>query len=54
MEPKNSLAVFQDAKIRKVWHENEWWFSVEDMTRALTDSKDPKHILEGSQASLSK
>ena len=38
---KNALAVFEDATIRKIWHENEWWFVIEDVVRALTNSKDP-------------
>ncbi|MBS3108112.1 Bro-N domain-containing protein [Candidatus Woesearchaeota archaeon] len=37
-----ALAVFQDKKIRRVWHNEEWWFSVEDIVFALTDSVDPK------------
>jgi len=38
----NKLAVFQDKKIRKVWHKEEWWFSVVDVVGALTDSEDPR------------
>ncbi|MFA5797225.1 MAG: Bro-N domain-containing protein [Candidatus Woesearchaeota archaeon] len=37
-----SLAVFQDKKIRKIWHNDEWWFSVVDIIAALTDSVDSK------------
>jgi DNA-damage-inducible protein D len=36
------VAFFQDKKIRKVWHEEEWWFSVVDIAEALTDSTVPK------------
>ncbi len=42
MEEKKSLAVFQDKKIRRVWHKDEWYFSVIDVVGALTDSVDPK------------
>ena len=38
----NSLVVFQDKKIRRAWHNNEWFFSVVDVVAALTDSADPK------------
>lgn len=27
----NRLAVFQGKHIRKVFHENEWWFSIIDV-----------------------
>jgi DNA-damage-inducible protein D len=37
----NELAVFQD-RIRKVWHEGEWWFSVVDVVEILTDSPSPR------------
>jgi hypothetical protein len=36
------IAVFKGKKIRKVIHENEWWFSVVDVVEALTDSEDPR------------
>jgi hypothetical protein len=36
----DELAVFQD-RIRKVWHEDEWWFSVVDVVEVLTDSPRP-------------
>ena len=38
----NGLAVFQDKEIRKVWHNEEWWFSVVDVVGALSDSVDAK------------
>jgi hypothetical protein len=40
-----SLAVFEGKKIRRVWHENEWWFVLEDIVAALTDSADPKQYI---------
>jgi prophage antirepressor-like protein len=42
MEQNQALVVFQDKKIRRVWHENEWHFSVIDIVAALTESTDPK------------
>lgn len=40
MNQKKSLIVFQDKKIRRVWHDEEWYFSVSDIIAVLTDSKD--------------
>jgi hypothetical protein len=37
----DELAIYQD-HIRKVWHEDEWWFSVVDVVGVLTDSPNPR------------
>ena len=42
MDEHNALVVFQDRKIRRVWHNNEWYFSVVDVVEALTDSPTPR------------
>jgi DNA-damage-inducible protein D len=38
----NSLIVFQDKRIRRIWHLNQWFFSVVDVVAALTDSPTPR------------
>ncbi len=38
METK--IAVFKGKRIRKVIHNNEWWFLVVDICSILTDSAD--------------
>ncbi|MEK6900134.1 MAG: Bro-N domain-containing protein [Nanoarchaeota archaeon] len=38
----NQLSVFEGKKIRKVWHNEEWYFSVVDVIEALTESVDAK------------
>src|SRR3989344_1353321 len=38
----NQLVVFQDKKIRRVWHNEEWWFSVVDIVEVLTSSPNPR------------
>ncbi|MFW6233051.1 MAG: Bro-N domain-containing protein [Nanoarchaeota archaeon] len=42
MENKNKLVVFEDKKIRRIWHNDEWYFSVVDVVSVLTDSSIPK------------
>jgi len=41
MDKHDALVVFQDKKIRRIWHNDEWFFSVIDVVSALTESKDP-------------
>ncbi|MBI5632674.1 MAG: Bro-N domain-containing protein [Nitrospirae bacterium] len=38
---ENKLAVFQGKRVRKVYHEGEWWFVITDIIAALTDAADP-------------
>ncbi len=40
---KGALVVFQDKKIRRVWHKEEWYFSVIDIVEVLTDSANPRN-----------
>ncbi len=39
MDKDKALVVFQDKKIRRVWHNGEWWFSIVDIIEALTESE---------------
>ena len=41
-ETTNKFAVFKGIKIRKVIFRDEWWFSVVDVIKALTDSINPR------------
>jgi len=36
------IVVFQDNKIRRVWHNEEWYFSIVDIIAVLTYSIDPR------------
>ena len=40
MIENNKLVVFQNKKIRRIWHEEEWYFSVVDVVAVLTESVD--------------
>ncbi|MEK6946616.1 MAG: BRO family protein [Nanoarchaeota archaeon] len=42
MESEKALVVFQGKKIRRIWHNDEWHFSVIDVVTALTDSSIPR------------
>ena len=42
MDKDKTLVVFENKKIRRVFHENEWFFSVVDVVEALTDSPTPR------------
>src|SRR4030043_1765611 len=48
-----SLVVFQDKKIRRVWHKNEWLFSIVDVVEALEASNLPKRYWSDLKAKLS-
>lgn len=41
MNPDSKLVVFKGKDIRRVLHQNEWWFSIVDIIEVLTDSPDP-------------
>ena len=36
----NKLITFQNQRIRRIWHEDQWWFSVVDVVAVLTESRD--------------
>ncbi|NQU82672.1 MAG: Bro-N domain-containing protein [Parcubacteria group bacterium] len=40
------IAVFRGKKVRKIIHNNEWWFVIEDIVLALIDSNDPKQYVQ--------
>ena len=38
----NKLVVFQNKNIRRIWHEEEWYYSVVNIIEVLTDSPTPR------------
>lgn len=41
-EEQNKIAVFQEKGIRRVWHNEEWYFSIVDVVEVLTGSPIPR------------
>ena len=46
LQPERRIALFQKREVRRTIHNNEWWFVVEDVVLALTDSRDPKQYIQ--------
>ncbi len=42
MEQKNKIVIFQEQQIRRVWHNDEWWFSIIDVVEILSGSQRPR------------
>ena len=51
----NSLTIFEGYKIRRIWHKDEWYYSVVDIVAVLTDSPAPRQywgVLKGREPQL--
>jgi prophage antirepressor-like protein len=44
--PEKRIALFQRKEVRRVIHNNEWWFVITDIITALTDSVDASDYLK--------
>jgi len=42
MAQNKALVVFQGKQIRRIWHDEQWYFSVVDVVEVLTDTTDAK------------
>ncbi len=42
MEKENSIILFNQKEIRRIWHNQEWYFSVIDVVGVLTNSVNPR------------
>lgn len=42
VQSQDKLIVFEDKKIRRVFHKGEWYFSIIDVVETLTDSSNPR------------
>ena len=45
MDSSNQIILFEEKQVRRVWHNETWWFVVEDIIGLLTNSKNPKKYL---------
>jgi DNA-damage-inducible protein D len=43
---QQSISLFEQQNIRKVWHNDQWFFILEDVILALTSSTDPKQYIK--------
>lgn len=46
MDQENKIVIFQEKQIRRVWHNDEWWYVILDIVAGLTDSKNPSGYLK--------
>jgi len=54
MEENNKIALFEGREIRKVWHNNMWYFSIIDVVAVLTDSPNPRRYWSDLKIDLKK
>ena len=52
MDSKDALVVFEGTKIRRTWHDEQWFFSVVDVVGALTDSSIPRRYWSDLKSNL--
>lgn len=43
---ENKLALFEEKGIRRAWENDKWYFNIEDVVYALTESKNPKDYIK--------
>src|SRR3972149_2162517 len=43
MDKEKALVVFQGKNIRRIWHDDDWWFSVVDVVGILSESVDGRN-----------
>ena len=46
VESDNRIVVFKDQKIRRVFHENAWWFVINDVVAVLADTVDASQYIK--------
>ena len=51
---QSQIAVFREENIRRIIHQNEWWFSIIDIIRVLTGSERPRKYWSDLKVKLKK
>jgi hypothetical protein len=46
MEQNQAIVLFQEKQIRRVWHNDEWYFVIVDVVQVLADTKNPTDYLK--------
>ena len=54
MEEQNKLAFFEGKEIRKIWYNDQWYFSIVDVIEILTDSPIPRTYWSKLKAKIKK
>ena len=47
---RNKLAIFEENEVRRTWHNDQWYFSVSDVVKILTESSDVKQYVKKMRA----
>ncbi len=42
----SNMALFEERQVRRIFHNDEWWFVLVDIVSALTDSVNPSEYLK--------
>lgn len=41
MDEQNTIILFEDSPVRRLWHQGEWWYSIIDAISILSESSQP-------------
>jgi DNA-damage-inducible protein D len=54
MEQDSTVSLFEQKHIRRIWHDEQWYFSIVDIIEALTDSPIPRTYWSKLKAKINK